>query len=102
MHNDVKDSAILHVAAILDPEVKNARLPAWGTYCNWNDMLAIMRRLCPERKFMDDLPNLAKLNVSTDYSQVFELLEKWAGQKGWKTLEETIEDSLPNLRKWYP
>uniref|UniRef100_A0A8H7K658 NAD-dependent epimerase/dehydratase domain-containing protein n=1 Tax=Bionectria ochroleuca TaxID=29856 RepID=A0A8H7K658_BIOOC len=102
VHNDVKDCALLHVASVLDPEVKNARLPAWGEHCNWNDMLAIMRRLFPERKFMEDLPGLSKVDVTTDYTQAFALLEKWAGQKGWKTLEETIADSLPNIQKWYP
>ncbi|CAG9990428.1 unnamed protein product [Clonostachys byssicola] len=101
VHNDVKDCALLHVASVLDPEVKNARLPAWGEYCNWNDMLDIMRRLFPERKFMDDLPGLSKVDVTTDYTQAFALLEKWAGQNGWKTLEETIVDSLPNIQKWY-
>ncbi|KAH8901544.1 putative NAD dependent epimerase/dehydratase [Thozetella sp. PMI_491] len=102
VHTDVKDVAALHIAAVLDPEVKNARLPSWGEYCNWNDMLAILRKLCPERKFVDDLPGLSKVDVTTDYTQVFALLEKWAGQKGWKTLEETLADALPRLREWYP
>ncbi|KAH8692307.1 putative NAD dependent epimerase/dehydratase [Talaromyces proteolyticus] len=100
--NDVKDCALLHVAAVLDPEVKNERLPGWGEYCNWNDILAIMRRLYPDRKFIDDLPGLTKLQVTTDSTQSLALLKKWGGQKGWKPLEVTVADSMRSIIKWYP
>ncbi|CRG83653.1 Aldehyde reductase 2 [Talaromyces islandicus] len=100
--NDVKDCALLHVAAILDPEVRNARIPGWGQYCNWNDILAIMRRLYPEKQFIDDLPGMGRLQLTTDCTQALALLEKWGGQKGWKSLEETVADNMESIMKWCP
>ncbi|RDW59962.1 hypothetical protein BP6252_13049 [Coleophoma cylindrospora] len=40
-HIDVKDVALLHVAAVLDPGLKNARLQAWAESYGWYDVLAI-------------------------------------------------------------
>jgi hypothetical protein len=97
---NVKDVALLHVAAVLDNEVKNARLQAWAQPCNWNDILAIMRKLYPQREFMHDFPNLSELTLSTDFSQPLGLLKKWGRQDGWKSLEETIADNMRVLVDW--
>ncbi|KFY46762.1 hypothetical protein V494_00342 [Pseudogymnoascus sp. VKM F-4513 (FW-928)] len=102
IHIDVKDVALLHVAAALDPEVNGARLQAWAEYCNWNDVLTILRRLYPQRKFTDDLPVHPPLTVTTDFSQPLALLKKWGNQDGWKTLEETVADNMKNIVEWYP
>ncbi|KAJ5606603.1 hypothetical protein N7510_009384 [Penicillium lagena] len=91
---NVRDAAVLHVAAVLDSEVKNARLQAWGPYCNWNDILAIMRRLYPDHEFVPDLANMARLDLSTDLSKPLALLEKWTNQKGWSSLEEITAEAL--------
>ena len=99
---DVKDAALLHAAAVLDPEVKNARVQAWAVACNWNDILAIMRRQCPERKFIDDLPGQSQLTITTDFSQPLALLKKWGGQEGWRTLEETVADNMRKIAAWDP
>ncbi|KAF4495700.1 Aldehyde reductase 2 [Fusarium agapanthi] len=40
---DVQDVALVHVAAILDPKVKEARLQTWGHKAHWNDFLPILR-----------------------------------------------------------
>ncbi|KAH8588158.1 putative NAD dependent epimerase/dehydratase [Bisporella sp. PMI_857] len=102
VHVDVKDVALLHVAAVLDPEVKNARLQAWAGYCDWNDVLAIIRKLCPHRKLPDDFPPSPPLPVTTDLSQPLALLKKWGNQGGWKSLEETVVDNMKNIVAWYP
>ncbi|KAH8891539.1 NAD(P)-binding protein [Thozetella sp. PMI_491] len=99
---DVKDTALLHVAAVLDPEVKNARLQAWGHRANWNDLLAVMRRLYPAEKFIDDIPNLPQLSVTADFRQPLALLKKWFDQEGWMSLEEIVESNLKVLLEWYP
>lgn len=96
-HIDVKDVALLHIAAILDPEVNNQRLQAWGDNCNWNDILAIMRRLYPQRHFIDDLPNMSKLSIITDLATPLALLRQWGPQTGWRTLEQTIEDNTRSI-----
>ncbi|KAH8678027.1 hypothetical protein BX600DRAFT_431336 [Xylariales sp. PMI_506] len=102
IHIDVKDVALLHVAAVLDPEVKNARMQAWGDYFNWNDMLHIMRRLYPDRKFIDDIPGLTKLAITADHSLPLALYNKWGNQDGWRSLEETVADNMEKIVEWYP
>jgi hypothetical protein len=101
IHIDVKDVALLHVAAVLDPEVDNARLQAWAEYCNWNDVLAILRKLYPQRKFVDDVAIPPPLTITTDFSHPLALLKKWGNQDGWKSLEETVADNMKNLIAWY-
>ncbi len=99
---DVEDVATLHVAAIIDPELKNARVQAWGHNINWNDLLAILRKLYPLDKFLDDIPNLPHLAQTTDSHPALALLKKWAGQDGWKPLESTVVDNMRPLLKWFP
>ncbi|KAG7122570.1 NAD-dependent epimerase/dehydratase terH like protein [Verticillium longisporum] len=65
---DVKDIALLHVAAILDPDIKNARLQAWGHSQHWNDLLAVLRNLRPQEEFIPDYPDRSLLTISTDFS----------------------------------
>jgi nucleoside-diphosphate-sugar epimerase len=96
---DVKDVALLHVAAALDPEVKNARLQAWGHSANWNEILAILRKLRPQKKFVDDYPDPHHLRVSIDQTESVALLNKWChrpGKGGWTSLEDSIFENIMN------
>ncbi|KAL2849806.1 NAD(P)-binding protein [Aspergillus pseudodeflectus] len=96
---DVKDVALLHVAAALDPEVKNARLQAWGHSANWNEILAILRKLRPQKKFVDDYPDPHHLRVSIDQTESVALLNKWRhrpGKGGWTSLEDSIFENIMN------
>ncbi len=93
----MKDVAALHIAAILDPAVKNARLQAWPVNCNWNDVLAILRKTHPEHQFVADFPTNVQMSLTTDFSQPLALLKKWTRQAGWKTLEETVEDNVKGI-----
>jgi hypothetical protein len=102
IHVDVKDVALLHVAAVLDPEIKNARLQAWAEYSNWNSVLAIMRKLYPLRKFPDNFPSSTPLTMTADFSQPLAILEKWGNQAGWRSLEESVADNMKNIVLWYP
>ncbi|KAI1817709.1 putative aldehyde reductase 2 [Poronia punctata] len=93
---DVKDVALIHVAAILDPKVKNARLQSWGHSAHWNEFLAILRELRPQKKFIDDYPNPYHLKVAVDQSDSLALLSKWAGRDGWTSLKESIAANINN------
>jgi nucleoside-diphosphate-sugar epimerase len=96
---DVKDVALLHVAAALDPDVKNARLQAWGHSANWNEILAILRELRPNKKFVDDYPDPHHLRVSIDQAESVALLNKWRqrrGKGGWTSLEDSIFENITN------
>ncbi|KAH7188096.1 uncharacterized protein B0J16DRAFT_361687 [Fusarium flagelliforme] len=91
---DVQDVAIIHVAAILDPEVKDARLQTWGHKAHCNDFLPILRELRPQKKFIPDYPEAFYLKFSTDQSESAALLEKWAGQDGLKPLKQIIIEAI--------
>ena len=91
---DVNDIAILHVAVVLDPEVKNARLHTWGHSSNWNEFLAVLRKLRPQKEFIPDYSNPYYLTMSTDQSDSIALLGKWDAQDGWKPLDQSISESI--------
>ena len=92
----MKDVALIHVAAILDPEVKNARLQSWGHSAHWNDILAILRECHPQKKFIDDYPKPYHLKVSVDQSESLALLRKWSGKDGWTPLKDSISENITN------
>ncbi|KAJ5976929.1 NAD dependent epimerase/dehydratase [Penicillium viridicatum] len=98
-HIDVKDVALLHIAAILDPGINNERLQAWAENCNWNDILAIMRKMYPQHQFVDDLPGMVKLSITADFALPLALLEKWGDQIGWSALEQTVEDNVKSIQE---
>jgi len=91
---DIKDVGLLHVAALLDPDVRSERIQAWGRYHTWNEILAVFRKLYPEHKVMDNFAGLPDLNLATDESRPLALLEKWGGQNGWREFEATVRDNL--------
>ena len=46
---DVKETARLHVAALINPEVENERILAFAYPFNCNDILACLRKLLPNK-----------------------------------------------------
>lgn len=101
IHIDVQDAALLHVAAALDPACSGARLQAWGEHCNMNDILAVLRRMHPGRRFMGDFSNQTRLEITTERGQQLALLRKWGGQDGWTTLEQSVADEMSGVKKWF-
>jgi hypothetical protein len=91
---DVKDVALLHIAATLDPNVNNARLQAWGRNITWNDLLGVLRKLYPNRQFAEDLADPPRFSITTDESEPIALLKKWANQDGWRSLELSVKDNV--------
>lgn len=89
--------AALHVAGLIDPELKNERLQAWGGYYNWNDVLAVLRRAYPDRKFIDDMPDGGKLFCTTDDKLQLQLLKKWAQRDNWLDLEAAVRDTIDSV-----
>lgn len=98
-YGDVKDVALIHVAAILDPEVKKARLQSWGHSAHWNEVLCVLRRLRPKRKFVDDYPGPRHLKITLDQTESVALLQKWSGKSdknGWTSLDDSIFENITN------
>lgn len=94
----VREVALMHVAAILDPSVENARIHTWSDAFNWNHVLKILRRLYPERTFPYDLEGMGNIIGTVDDRVGRELLKKWDGRDGWTGLEEGVKDTLEGKR----
>ena len=54
---DVKDTARLHVAALIDPEVENEHILAFAYPYNYNDILKCLLKLYPDKKFPNNIEN---------------------------------------------
>jgi hypothetical protein len=93
---DVKDVARVHVAAVLDPDVKNVRLQSWGHSAHWNEILAILRELRPQKTLIEDYPKSYHLQVLVDQSDSEALLKKWSGQDGWTPLRQSVSENITN------
>ena len=69
---NVKDTARLHVAALLDPDMENERILAFAHPLNCNGILAYLRRMYPDKKFPEDIEDnskdLSKLDNSRERS----------------------------------
>ncbi|KAH8892388.1 putative aldehyde reductase 2 [Thozetella sp. PMI_491] len=92
---NVKDVAVLHIAAALDPEVQNERLLAWAEPINTNIVLAILRRLYPDRNFIDDIPTQEPcLATIGDEKRMLELMKKWGERESWTPLEQGVREGV--------
>ncbi|KAK2805861.1 hypothetical protein FQN51_008635 [Onygenales sp. PD_10] len=89
---NVRDCALVHVAALIYADVRAERLFAFAQPYNWNDMLACMRRLYPDRQFIEDLPGLGR-DVSTVMNEGAENLLRRISGHGWTGLEESIREA---------
>ncbi|KAK1246415.1 hypothetical protein MKX08_000217 [Trichoderma sp. CBMAI-0020] len=97
---DVKDMAAIHVAAILNLKVANARLHAWDHKCNANNLLAIMCKHYLHHEFINDLENQTVLSISADFSEPLALFKKWAHQNGWRPLEDSVVENVESIKKF--
>ncbi|KAK0649270.1 hypothetical protein B0T16DRAFT_428092 [Cercophora newfieldiana] len=93
---NVKDVALLHLAAALDPDVTGERIHAWGQHCTWNEALGLMRKLFPNHKFIDDFSD-ASYSLTTDLTIPLALLKKWGNQDGWIPLEQSFLDNMDHV-----
>ncbi|KAK0507100.1 hypothetical protein JMJ35_010558 [Cladonia borealis] len=89
---DVKDTARLHVAALIDPEVENERILAFAYPYNCNDILKCLRKLYPDKKFPNNIENDSRDLSKVDNRRREELLKKF-GRPGWTGLEESIQEN---------
>ncbi|KAL8920774.1 MAG: hypothetical protein Q9208_006104 [Pyrenodesmia sp. 3 TL-2023] len=89
---DVQDTARLHVAALVDPDVENQRILAFAHPFNWNDVLACLRKLAPDRSWADDMEGLGRDLSKLDNRPGAELLRKF-GRSGWTSMEESVKNN---------
>ncbi|KAH8888143.1 NAD(P)-binding protein [Thozetella sp. PMI_491] len=90
----VRDVAMVHVGAAIDSNIAGERIYAIAEHTDWNDFLAILRRLYPEKKFMDDMPDLGRFRGEVDTSLARGMLKKWGARDAWVPLEDGIKDTF--------
>ena len=95
----VQDQARLHLAALVDPDVKNERLYALAYPFSINQILEIWRKRYPKNsKLPPSRPDFGHLSpINPDSSRSLEVLKKNFGQKEWMGLEETIVEQVEAL-----
>ncbi|CAG8960925.1 hypothetical protein HYFRA_00002463 [Hymenoscyphus fraxineus] len=90
---DVQDTALLHIAALLNPKVDHERILAFGGAFTWNDILDIIRKLRPSSQVVENyIPNFAPISTSAN-ERGLELLRS-IGKEGWTSLEESVKNNL--------
>ncbi|KAL8854121.1 MAG: hypothetical protein Q9221_001043 [Calogaya cf. arnoldii] len=95
---DVQDTARLHVAALVDPEVENQRVLAFAHPFNMNDVLACLRRLEPGKEFPEDVEGLGRDRSKLDNSPGAEMLRKF-GREGWTNMEDSVKDNIAGYKE---
>ena len=93
---NVKDTARVHVSALIDPDVENERILAYAFPYNWSTLLNVLRKLRPDRTFPDDIPNEPKDLSTLDNSRGAELLTAH-GREGWTGIEESVKENIAGL-----
>ncbi|KAF2404646.1 NAD(P)-binding protein [Trichodelitschia bisporula] len=94
---DVLDTARLHVAALLVPDLESQRIFAYGGQWNWNDVLAIFRKIYPDREFIADLPLGKDLSKVPPREKSLALLRTAYGQTEWTGLEVSIKANVASF-----
>ncbi|KAF2838214.1 NAD(P)-binding protein [Patellaria atrata CBS 101060] len=92
----VQDQALIHLAALINPTVSGERLFAFAEPYNWNEILAIFRKLYPEKKFIDDFPELGHDISKVANERAEELLKSIAG-RGFIPLEESVKATVAKV-----
>ncbi|KAI1774804.1 aldehyde reductase [Hypoxylon cercidicola] len=93
---DVRDDAALHVAALIYPDVKGQRLLAFAGPFNWNDVLRVMKKTFPDRKFGEEIADPGRDMSKVKSERAEELVKRLTGH-GWKSLQEAVGDAAKGL-----
>ncbi|KAL8666788.1 MAG: hypothetical protein Q9168_007416 [Polycauliona sp. 1 TL-2023] len=90
---DVRDTARLHVAALIDPDIENQRILAFAHPFNWNDVLGCLRRIEPGKSWPDDMEGMDRDLSELDNGPGKEMLRRF-GREGWTGMEESVRENI--------
>lgn len=93
---DIEDCALLHVAAAIDPDVQSERIFAFAAPVNGDGILAVLRKLYPDRTFPADFQSERDLSDIVLRKRA-EALLRGMGQSGWTSLEESVRRNTEDL-----
>lgn len=94
---NVQDAARLHVAAAILPHVEGKRIFAFANRFNWDKVLALLRKMAPERQFPDDFSG-GEDPIEIGPRDEAEKLLRDLGRPGWTSLEDTVAANIQGLR----
>ncbi|KAJ4180907.1 hypothetical protein NW755_011442 [Fusarium falciforme] len=94
---DVQDTALLHLAAAVLPDVKSERIFGMAEPLNWNKILVILRKQNPGRRFHKNFTN-GGYSVTVKPRDRAEHLLRELGRPGWASLEDSILGNTEDLR----
>lgn len=95
-----RDVALLHLAALLEPDVAGERILAYAEPYNFSSLVDTLHRIDPERKYAE---KPAEGQESRDLSVVDtnrgkELLRRYGRVEGFDGLEATLRDQLAHVK----
>ena len=95
----MKDCARVHVAALLDPNVKSERLFAFAGPYNWTEVVGILRELRPENEHIPDAPEDEGRDLSDirPCRRAEQLIKEFFGVSGWVSLRDSLEAGIVGL-----
>ena len=95
---DVRDTARLHVAGVIDPDIKNERIFAFSETYTWNQILGILRKLRPKHKLVEDIAdNSEDLSTVVPKPRAEAILKKNFGQAQFIGLEASLKENIAHL-----
>ncbi|KAF1931276.1 aldehyde reductase [Didymella exigua CBS 183.55] len=93
----VQDIARLHVAGLIHPKAESRRIFAFGGTCTVNDVLAIFKDMCPDRRFPDYIPGLDHNLALIEPRSEAEALLRDLGRPGFDSLAEAVKQTISEL-----
>ncbi|KAL1853933.1 hypothetical protein Daus18300_011675 [Diaporthe australafricana] len=94
---DVQDTGRLHVAAAIFDDVKDQRIFGFAGRFNWDQVLDILRKTAPNKKFPDNFSGASDPNEIKPVDKAEQLLRD-LGRPGWTSLEETVLANISDVR----
>ena len=89
---NVQDTGRVHVGALIFADVKGERLYDFAYPFNWNYLLALYRKLYPNHKFIDDIPDVGRDLSKITNGRAEEIVKRF-GRPGWTNLKDTVRDA---------
>ncbi|KAH7018043.1 uncharacterized protein B0I36DRAFT_335213 [Microdochium trichocladiopsis] len=93
---DVQDTARLHVAAAIHPEVVSERIFAFAEPVSGDALLDILRKMYPHKTFPENFQPGRDLNEIVPRARAEKLLRDM-GQDGWTSLEQSVRWNTEDL-----
>lgn len=92
----MQDDALLHVAAVVHPGVQSERIFAFAEPVNGDRILAILRKLYPNRSFPSSFKADEDLSDIVPRKRAEALLREM-GRDGWTSMEESIKRNTEDI-----